>query len=178
MFKDIKDFHTKFGLKYEGNSRLLEKSLSDFRIKFLTEELVEYRLAIENKNLEDAFDALIDLVYVALGTAYLHGFNFPEGWKLVHEANMKKVRVKSKEDSKRYHQADIVKPEGWKPPDLKSIMTDKNMKVELLKKLINVINEINTAGYEILVPMWNKKDYNFHKLYIDNICIIENNETK
>ncbi len=178
MFKDIKDFHTKFDLEYEGSPRELEKSLQEFRIKFLTEELIEYKLAVENNDLEAAFDALIDLVYVALGTAYMHGFNFEEGWKLVHEANMKKVRAKSSEDSKRSHQTDVVKPEGWKSPDLKNILNDKDVKVEYLKKLVNIINEIDTAGYEILLPVWINKNYIYHKLYTNDICITKNNETK
>lgn len=137
MFKDIEDFHVKFGLGYEGKPRLLNQELQEFRTKFLQEELDEYRGSIAtshsvlvNKHLEgqeksraeftmameDSLDALVDLVYVALGTAYLHGFDFEEAWKRVHAANMAKVRAERTEDSKRGTTFDVVKPAGWQPP--------------------------------------------------------------
>lgn len=136
MFADIKEFHKKFGLEYDGPPRLLPEELQDFRRRFLDEELTEYftatywardalghalahrDIAEHHHQLEKAFDGLVDLVYVALGTAYLHGFDFEEGWRRVHEANMKKVRVERPEDSKRGSTFDVVKPEGWEPPSL------------------------------------------------------------
>ena len=44
------------------------------------------------------------------------GFDFDEAWKRVHKANMKKVRMKTERSP-----IDIVKPIGWKPPDLKDL---------------------------------------------------------
>lgn len=120
MWNDIESFHTKFGLSYGGAPRPLPYDLAQFRIKFLQEELDEYAAAYEADDSlearEDMLDALVDLVYVALGTAYLHGFNFAEAWRRVQVANMSKVRVERIEDSKRGSAFDVVKPEGWKPP--------------------------------------------------------------
>src|SRR6185503_2978734 len=103
---DIEAFHKKFGLEYEGKPRCLPLDLSEFRKKFMTEELEEYCASTDlaqailrgdippNHDLRhemvNSLDALVDLVYVALGTAYLHGFDFREAWRRVHEANMKK----------------------------------------------------------------------------------------
>jgi predicted HAD superfamily Cof-like phosphohydrolase len=72
--------------------------------------------------MEGQFDALIDLVYFALGRAYLHGFPFAEGWKRVHSKNMEKRRANpdAPNEGKRGSKLDIVKPEGWTPP----ILTD------------------------------------------------------
>ncbi len=69
-------------------------------------------------------DALIDLAYVLLGTAFLHRFPFNQGWERVQEANMAKVRADGKDDprSHRGHSADIVKPEGWKAPSFEDIL--------------------------------------------------------
>lgn len=123
-WKDIVAFHEKFGLEYKGQPRELEQALCDFRVDFLDEELTEYISAYsmdsdyKHQRLEQMFDALIDLVYVAMGTAYLHGFDFPEGWRRVHAANMAKVRAERASDSKRGTTFDVVKPEGWKSPDL------------------------------------------------------------
>jgi hypothetical protein len=114
----------------------LPDDVQGFRLNFLTEELAEYEEAIgydkynsgdfdpKRFNAAKAFDALIDLVYVALGTAYLHGFPFNEGWDRVQEANMKKVRCECADDprSTRKHRIDVVKPEGWKPPMLADLL--------------------------------------------------------
>lgn len=133
--QDICEFHEKFGLNYQGPPRSLPKDIGDFRQRFLQEELIEYMdhsseadfeksappegldYASYSFHLGEQLDALVDLVYVALGTSYLHGFNFKEAWRRVHEANMRKIRAPSAKDSKRGSTYDVVKPEGWQAPD-------------------------------------------------------------
>ena len=138
--RDIEEFHYKFDLLYEGAPRSLPADLQRFRSKFLREELEEYTSAVVGlefelglkkidqatvrESLEDALDALVDLVYVALGTAHLHGFNFREAWRRVHEANMKKVRADSPEASKRGSAFDVVKPVGWLKPTHEDLVRD------------------------------------------------------
>ena len=122
MIRDIADFHTKFGLAYNGKPQQLSEELSAFRIKFMQEELDEYVHSTVTNDLEGQLDALVDLVYVALGTAYMQGFNFKEAWRRVHEANMRKVRATSEEQSKRNSSSDVVKPAGWVAPDLKDLV--------------------------------------------------------
>lgn len=144
LFKDIEEFHKKFSLEYEGPPRHLDPlTLGHFRTKFMAEELAEYvsphpsmhdefifRMekmlsamhGLEPQSLEKQFDALIDLCYVAIGTAYLQGFDFNEGWRRVHAANMAKVRALRKEDSLRGSIYDVVKPPGWTAPDLKDLV--------------------------------------------------------
>lgn len=122
LFELIKEFHVKFELEYNGKPRTLPVDLRHFRLDFMEEELSEYAHASANgfKHLE--LDALVDLVYVAIGTAYLQGFDFNEAFKRVHEANMQKVRAKRIADSKRKSQYDVIKPEGWVAPDLSDLV--------------------------------------------------------
>jgi predicted HAD superfamily Cof-like phosphohydrolase len=138
LMADIREFHEKYELQYAGLPRRLEPDLHDFRAKFLEEELTEYRESATSlhaimtdeghdpravvAHLEDQLDALVDLVYVAIGTAYLHGFDFNEAWARVHRANMSKVRVENVSDSKRGSTYDVVKPPGWKPPSHKDLV--------------------------------------------------------
>jgi len=139
MFEDIRAFHEKFGLEYNGKPRMLPEELSDFRFKFLQEEMEEYAVnEVQGQNelgqfndggsvelaLDGMLDALVDLVYVAMGTAYMHGFDFEEAWKRVHEANMAKVRAEKPDDSKRGSTYDVVKPEGWTPPSHLDLVKD------------------------------------------------------
>jgi len=122
--EDLEAFHIKYGLEYTGMPRMLPGELLEFRVKFLQEELREYIDHISQENQTEALvqslDALVDLVYVAIGTAYLHGFSpviFDEAWRRVQEANMSKVRAERASDSKRGSTFDVVKPSGWTPPD-------------------------------------------------------------
>jgi predicted HAD superfamily Cof-like phosphohydrolase len=140
MVDDIAQFHEKFGLEYNGKPRLLPYRLQEFRSKFMSEELSEYNLAITAGNhesqldllsrdeitsdLEKALDALVDLVYVALGTSYMHGFNFREAWRRVHSANMKKIRVERADQSSRGSLFDVIKPPGWRPPSHTDLVED------------------------------------------------------
>ena len=100
LFRDIGRFHEKFELKpTDDPGHRLPDDVLKFRIKFMFEELQEYVDAIGGTwccpgvnvdsskfDVEKAFDALIDLVYVALGTAFLHRFPFNEGWDRVQAA--------------------------------------------------------------------------------------------
>lgn len=123
MFKDIKQFHEHFGLAYSGPPRDIEPyELSSMRVDFMDEELREYMAGWQNRDLEKMLDSLVDLVYVAMGTAYLHGFDFDEAWRRVHAANMRKVRASAETAGNRDHRWDVVKPEGWEPPFLADLV--------------------------------------------------------
>jgi len=122
FIQDMLDFHAKYGLAYDSSPRHLPKEMSDFRIKFLKEELSEYVDCVNSEDLEGQFDALVDLAVVLFGTVILHGFNFEEGWKRIMEANNRKVRAKEASDSKRNSKLDIVKPEGWSHPKLSDLL--------------------------------------------------------
>lgn len=126
LMSKIAEFHEHFGIEPEGKNVVLSKELLNFRIKFLEEELNELKRA--QQQLENGFsafdckvqmvDALVDLVYVALGTAYLMGVDFNAAFHAVHNANMKKVNAKTAADSKRGYAGDIVKPPGWVGPEI------------------------------------------------------------
>ena len=115
---DIFEFHEKFGIAYYGPPRELPPDLFEFRVKFMSEEVEEYAEAAYEGNKAKMFDALVDLIYVALGTAHLHGFQFDEAWSRVHAANMTKVKGPS-ERSALY---DVIKPPGFVPPDLSDLV--------------------------------------------------------
>lgn len=138
-FADVQDFHEKYQLEYDGPPRELDVDLGDFRLKFMVEELAEYaglsdadremvqaiftKRSGEQPPLVDKLDALVDLEYVVLGTAYLHGFPHDEAWRRVQEANMAKKKAEPDgSDSRRGSPHDVVKPPGWTAPDLTDLV--------------------------------------------------------
>lgn len=124
MCQDLRNFHLKFGLDKCISPSSLAPELSQFRIKFLQEELDEYKHAVETGDLEKQFDALLDLVYVAIGTADLHNFPWEEGWAEVQRANMSKERATSESQSKRGSSFDVIKPTGWRPPAIAEVLDE------------------------------------------------------
>jgi predicted HAD superfamily Cof-like phosphohydrolase len=128
LIKDIDAFHKKF--KFEKNEKVGipdDNELVNFRTSFLMEELAEYTQAITKKDAAGALDALVDIVYIALGTAWLFNLPFEKAWKEVQRANMSKIRAKSK-SKKRGTSFDVVKPKGWTAPDIEQIIEEEREK--------------------------------------------------
>lgn len=121
MIANVAEFHRKFGLPL-GDTDQLTHSIDTcaFRVKFLQEELNELVEALADEDRTKAFDALLDLAYVAYGTALFMGIDSAQwaaGMRAVHNCNMAKVRVAKAEDSKRGSAFDVRKPEGWTGPE-------------------------------------------------------------
>jgi predicted HAD superfamily Cof-like phosphohydrolase len=133
-FADVDEFHDKFGLNAGADvPRTLDPSLYEFRMKFLMQELSEIADAHALNDLTKFIDGLIDLVYVAMGTARFAGVSpalWEQLWSVVHQANLCKRRarsaIESKELTDRGHVFDVVKPAGWTSPDpfLKMLIED------------------------------------------------------
>lgn len=134
-FEAVGDFLKKFDFQApETPSRVAEET-RDFRLRFLLEELTElaegYGLTLDwelsgheadpqPQDLPMIADALVDLVYVALGMAHLHGFPWHALFAEVHKANMAKVHANG--DSKRGYKFDVVKPSDWKAPNIGKVL--------------------------------------------------------
>ena len=128
LLKDIDSFHKKY--KFEKNEKVGipdNNELVNFRTSFLMEELAEYTQAITKKDAAGALDALVDIVYIALGTAWLFNLPFERAWEQVQKANMSKIRTKSK-SKKRGTSFDVVKPKGWTAPDIEQIIEEEREK--------------------------------------------------
>ncbi len=122
MLHDVAAFYERFGIPAPATPRLMERKILRFRTSRLIEELMEFVDAHGAGDLAAAADALVDLVYVALGTAIGMGLPWPEIWEAVHAANMKKERAGTEARSRHRFAGDVVKPEGWQAPDLWPIL--------------------------------------------------------
>lgn len=134
-FDDVGRFHGQFDLPVshetwaKTGTRLpgvISTTEFNFRIAFLFEELKELIEGNEAGDLGRVADALVDLVWVALGTAHYCGLPFDALWKEVQRANMEKRPWREGDPIKpRNAQGlEIVKPDGWVPPDIEGVLTD------------------------------------------------------
>jgi predicted HAD superfamily Cof-like phosphohydrolase len=111
-FDDVKEFHETFGQLVGELPRFLSPRKADERWKFMMEELEEFSKALHESDIDGMADALIDLVYVAKGTAVMMGLPWRQLWDDVHGANMRKVPGLTH----RGNLVDVCKPKGWVKP--------------------------------------------------------------
>lgn len=117
QFELVGAFRHKMGLAISNNPHLLSPEDSSYFARFILEELSEYMRAVEEGVIVDAADAIVDMVYVALGCAHAMGLPFDELFDVVHQANMAKVPASNAQRSIRGNAHDVVKPIGWCPPE-------------------------------------------------------------
>lgn len=134
FFEDVEEFNRRFGLPHSGDGHPpghLEPDVLLYRIGFMLEELTEFAQAAARGDLAGMTDALVDLTYIALGTAAFKHLPFEEAWAEVHRANMAKEPVTGADDprSPRGHRLDVVKPDGWTPPDIEAILERRRRQV-------------------------------------------------
>ncbi|SFJ68652.1 HAD family hydrolase [Thermoflavimicrobium dichotomicum] len=111
-WEKVKQFHIHFGVPYKETPSLLTSDRVQKRAHWMMDEIREFQ---EAKTLEDQADAMIDVIYFALGTLVEMGVKPQELFDIVHEANMAKLW----EDGKpRHRETDgkIIKPPTWKDP--------------------------------------------------------------
>jgi predicted HAD superfamily Cof-like phosphohydrolase len=116
-FQDVVEFNTKFGVPHAERPSYLDSKTMLFRLNFMKEELQEFETAANADNMHEMADALVDLVYVALGTAHMMGLPWEKLWDEVQRSNMSKVRATSADQSKRGSTLDVIKPEDWQVPN-------------------------------------------------------------
>ena len=123
-YEDVQDFLMKFRITQNQVPSLADPSMLDKRFSHMQEELMEFMYSKNCDDLPGMVDALIDLVYVAYGTAAILGLKseqWQECFEEVHRANMSKVKDKSDKS----HKVGVKKPDGWKAPDFTDILKDK-----------------------------------------------------
>lgn len=112
VFDDVKIFHEAFDHPVAITPTMLTQERKDNRIKWMQEELNEYT---SSENLISESDALIDLIYFAIGTFVEMGIEPSFIWYAVQNANMKKLFPDGKPHFNENNK--VIKPEGWKGPE-------------------------------------------------------------
>lgn len=110
-YNKVKSFHRKFLLPIADIPTLLNNERTLIRTGWMKEELEEFILS---KDIADQTDAIIDLIYYALGTLVEMGVSPDNFFDIVHNANMKKI---SKDNIIIYGEGNKVeKPKEWCDP--------------------------------------------------------------
>ncbi|MDR1914223.1 MAG: hypothetical protein LBQ68_07075 [Clostridiales bacterium] len=108
----VRDFHERFNHFISETPRQLTEERVKARGKWMQEELNEF---CEARNIYEQTDAMVDLIYFALGTMVEMGVKPDEVFEVVHNANMSKLW----EDGKPHYNEDgkTIKPQNWIDPE-------------------------------------------------------------
>ena len=111
-WNDVREFHRKFGHPVAEQPVMIAKKRALSRAKWMNEEVAEFLVA---ENIYEQADAMIDLMYFALGTMVEMGLEADELFDIVQQANMAKLWPDGKP---HYNPKDnkVIKPEGWEDP--------------------------------------------------------------
>lgn len=122
MINDVYKFNKEIiGTQQPLNPQVLNKERLLFALIAMYEEIGEFTEANNANNVGEALDAMIDLIYFAIGRCYEMGITdtqFRKCWNIVQNKNMQKIKGKKNRGTEQ----DAAKPEGWKAADLNEVL--------------------------------------------------------
>lgn len=149
--KDVIRFHERAGIVFPTDPTLSSKDEQELSISLITEELEEYKEALKKGDLVETADALGDIITVTVRAICQHGLlsRMPSIMDEISNSNMSKFPSTLWEAQKvvdRYAlsgvscniyqrsegefavlrtDGKVLKDDGWRPPDIKSILDGK-----------------------------------------------------
>lgn len=113
-YNEVKKFHQVFGHPYSESPVLLTLERAEKRYSWIQEEINEFLEATKKQDIVEQADAMIDVLYFALGTLVEMGIEPDELFYIVQEANMSKIWPDGKP---HYNEmGKVIKPKGWEDP--------------------------------------------------------------
>ncbi|MGX2993961.1 pyrophosphohydrolase domain-containing protein [Streptomyces sp. JNUCC 64] len=124
----VREFHRAFGLDARPVPEEVPPRLAAHRQDLLDEEVAEVAEVAVDGPLDRLAHELADVVYVAYGTALVHGIDLDRVIAEIHHANMSKlgpdgvprVRADGKVLKGDHYQppdvAAVLRAQGWRPP--------------------------------------------------------------
>lgn len=122
LIKKVKEFHYSFNVPVQHSPYIPDDAIVRLRYNLAMEELQEFVDACQVQDHVKIFDALVDQLYILIGTAHVFGMAdaLEAGFAEVHRSNMTKLNAEGKpvfrEDGK------IIKSELYEEPDLHTVL--------------------------------------------------------
>ncbi len=114
-WEQVFEFHRAFDVPVAERPCGISKERAATRCSWMQDEIAEFLEASLRDDLTEQADAMIDLIYFALGTLVEMGVHPQPIMDIVHRANMSKLWPDGKP---RFRNGDnkVVKPKGWSDP--------------------------------------------------------------
>lgn len=142
---NVREFHSKFGHPIADNPTQMSANRAKIRYKWMLEEINEF---IEANEIVEQADAMIDVIYFALGTLVEMGIKPDNLFEIVQDSNMAKLWP----DGKPHYNEDgkTIKPPTWEDPHDKLREAIENQHIELSK--VKKTYELTVAKHNFCVP--------------------------
>lgn len=92
----VEEFHRAFNHPIGNGPVHILLEDAEKRADWMREEIDEYLEAVEAGDLVDVYDAILDILYFAIGTAVVHGMEIDPGFAAVQSSNMSKLGADGK----------------------------------------------------------------------------------
>ena len=118
----VAEFHRSFNLPWQRRPEMsrVPTSLVRLRENLLEEEVTEFVVASQRRDLVEVADALADIVYVAYGTALTYGIDLDLVLDEIHRSNVSKLDA----DGRPVHRHDgkVLKSPLYTPPSVAAVL--------------------------------------------------------
>ncbi|MCL6731437.1 MazG nucleotide pyrophosphohydrolase domain-containing protein [Streptomyces neyagawaensis] len=119
----VREFHRAFGLDTRTEPTEVSPELAAHRGELLAEEAAEVAEVAVGGPLDRLAHELADVVYVAYGTALVHGIDLDAVIAEIHRSNMTKLgpdgRVARRADGK------VLKGDHYRAPDIAAVLREQ-----------------------------------------------------
>lgn len=121
--QQVREFHEIFGAQINDKPTLIDKGDFALRVRMQNEEYHEMMDAYEAGDLTEVYDAILDQIYLLVGTGVAMGLPIIEGLNEVHRSNMSKLGP----DGEPIYRADgkVLKGPGYFRPRLAEILESR-----------------------------------------------------
>ena len=116
VFEDVKNFMTACD---QGKS----EQTAGLYLELINEEMNELSEAVEGGSDVATLDAICDTIWTLIGYAHAKGYPVEAAWDAVALSNLRKIDLRTGKVNRRAD-GKVLKPEGWKPPDIARILDD------------------------------------------------------
>jgi len=90
-FDSVKKFMETFGQEVKEKAEFPKDEIISLRYDLIKEELEEFKVAIDKKDIKEVADALTDILYVTYGAGHAFGINLDKCFEEVQNSNMSKL---------------------------------------------------------------------------------------
>jgi|TARA_B100001540_G_scaffold280354_1_gene269706 predicted HAD superfamily Cof-like phosphohydrolase len=110
----------KFGQEVKLKPEFPSEKIANLRYDLIREELEEFKIALQNKNLTEVADSLTDILYVTYGAGHAFGINLDACFEEVQNSNMSKL---GKDGKPIYNEkGKVMKGPDYFEPNLKKLL--------------------------------------------------------
>lgn len=116
VFEDVRNFMTACD---QGKS----EQTATLYLELINEEMNELSDGVEGGSDVATLDAICDTIWTLIGYAHAKGYPIETAWDAVALSNLRKIDLRTGKVNRRAD-GKVLKPEGWKPPDISRILDD------------------------------------------------------